>query len=168
MNKLTNEEFEIKYNEYRQFLFNLAYSYTLNVMDSEDIIQDVFIKYYNNKNNFNDVNHEKNWLVRVTINSCINFLKHRNKKDLLISNDYINNLPDTSDADTKNEDLRTYVNMLDYKYRTVIILFYYDNYSIKDISNILNISENSIKVRLNRARVKLKELVGDKKWLKKI
>lgn len=161
MDKLTNEEFEIKYNMYYQSLLRLAYNYTFNTSDSEDIVQDVFIKYYKCNKSFESDTHEKNWLMRVTINQSIDFIKHKSK--VLISNDYINDLPDTSDADSKNEDLKVYVNMLDYKYRTVIILFYYDNYSINEISNILNISENSIKVRLNRARVKLKELVGDKK-----
>ena len=122
----------------------------------------VFIKYYKCNKSFENDAHEKNWLIKVTINKSIDFIKHKSKINVVISNDYINDLPDTSDADIKNEDLIVYVNMLDYKYRTVIILFYYDNYSINEISKVLNISENSVKVRLNRARVKLKELVGDK------
>jgi len=162
MNKLTSDEFEKKYNKYFQTLLRIAYNYTLNVSDSEDITQDVFMKYIKANKSFDNEEHEKNWLIRVTINQSIDYLKHKNKNCLLISDEYFKNLPDNSDDDTKNEDLIVYVNMLNFKYRTVIILFYYDKYSIKEISNILRISENSVKVRLNRARVKLKELVGRK------
>lgn len=162
MNKLTDEQFEKKYIMYYKLLLKLAYNYTFDILDSEDIVQDVFVKYYKCKKTFENAAHEKNWLIRVTINQSIDFIKHKSKTKLLISNDYINNLPDTPDADTKNEDLTEYVNMLSYEYRTIIILFYYNNYSIKEISSILKISENHVKARLYRARVKLKELVGDK------
>ena len=159
MYKLTNKEFTIKYNMYYKYLLHLAYNYTFDLSDSEDIVQDVFIKFYKCKKPFQSEVHEKNWLARVTINQSIDFIKHKSKIKV-ISDDYINNLPNSPENEIKNDDLISYVNMLDYGYRTVIILFYYDNHFIKEISNILKISESSVKTRLSRARIKLKELVG--------
>ncbi|MBQ7275691.1 MAG: sigma-70 family RNA polymerase sigma factor [Bacilli bacterium] len=127
---MTNEQFELKYNLYYKYLLCLAYNYTFSIIDSEDIVQEVFFKYYKRNKEFKDEMHEKNWLIRVTINQCIDFLRKKKNNKLIISVDYINKLPNTSDGEKKDGELIAYVNMLNYKYRTVIILFYYDNYSI--------------------------------------
>ena len=143
-------------------LFKIAYSYTKNTFDSQDIVQEVFVKFYRVRNSFENEEHIKNWLIRVTINKSLNALK-QNKKELLVGGEYINNLSETSEVDEKNEEIRECVLALKDSYKTVIILYYYDNYSIKEIASFLKISENNVKVRLNRARVKLKEIIYERK-----
>lgn len=156
MNRLTDDEFNILVSNYSNMLFKVAYSYTKNIADSEDIVQDAFLKLYRARKVFESNDHIKNWLIRVTINQSLNEFK-RKKKEILIDNECINNLSDTSDADKKNEVIRECVMSLKGNYKNLIILFYYDNFSIREISNILKMTENCVKVTLNRARKKLKE-----------
>lgn len=149
--KLTDNEFEIKYNQYSQMIFNIAYTYFKNYDDSYDIMQDVFVKYLNS-NKFNDENHEKAWLIRVTINHCKNVIK---KKRRIINIDYeqYNNLKDEKNNTTElTTDIFDNVSKLPDKYKSVIILFYYNELSIKEIKDSLKISESAVKMRLVRAR----------------
>ena len=163
MKRLTNEEFDILINKYYNMLFAIAYKYTRDTFNSEDAVQDTFLKLYRAHKGFESDEHMKNWLVRVIINESINVLK-RNKKILLIDQEHINNLPDTSDADRKNEEIWHCVCKLKESYKTIIILYYYENYNLKEIASILKITETNASSRLDRARKKLKQIViGGKK-----
>ncbi len=158
MKRLTDEEFDILINKYYNMLFVIAYKYTRDTFNSEDAVQDTFLKLYRAHKGFESEEHIKNWLIRVTINECINIVK-KNRKILLIDQEYINNLPDTSDADEKNEEIWHYVCKLKEDYKTIIILYYYENYSLKEIAFILKITETNAASRLDRARKKLKQIV---------
>ena len=158
MTQLTDEAFELIVDSYSKMLFKIAYSYTKNIADSEDIVQEVFMKFYRARKNYENEEHIKNWLIRVAINQSLNVIKHNNKS-LPVENEYFNNLPDTLENNDRDEEIRKIVMSLKEKYKTIIILFYYDNYNVKEIANILNISESNVKVRLNRARIKIKDIL---------
>ncbi len=147
--RMTEEEFEIKYKQYSQMLFNIAFTYMKNYDNAFDIVQEVFIKYLNNRG-FKNEEHEKNWLIRVTINQCKNEIK-KLKRIIYVEAEELNKV---SDSSTNNSDQSIFnlVSLLDDKYKIVIILFYYDNLSIKQISAVLKISESAVKMRLKRAR----------------
>ena len=162
MNQLTEEKFVRIVEENSNLLLKIAYSYTKNEFNSQDVVQEAFIKLYRARKEFKSDEHIKNWLIRVVINGCLDILKH-NKKELLIDNEYINNLPDTSDADEKNEEIWHCVCKLKESYKTIIILYYYDNYSIKEIASILNVSEGNVKMRLSRGREKLRKIIEERK-----
>ncbi len=161
---------EIFYISILTFTFRVAYSYTKNIFDADDIVQEVFLKLYRARKVFENEEHIKNWLIRVAINHSLDLIK-RKQREMLIDTEYINNLPEPSDADEKNRVIKECVLSLKDSYKTIIILHYYDNYSIKEISDILKISENSVKVRLNRARNKLKVIINErndkngKRWI---
>lgn len=163
MKQITDIDFSRAFNEYYSLLARIAYSYTLDKFDAEDVVQEVFIKFYRAHKNFNNHLDEKYWLIRVTINRSLDCIKQRKNNKILIDNEYINNLPDTSDADEKNEEMYECVCSLKDSYKTVIILFFYDNYNIKEISNILKISESNVTTRLNRAKKKLKEIIIERR-----
>jgi len=91
-NQLIDELFDLKYALYKEMVFRICYSYLNNVCDSEDVFQDIFIKYYQSNKIFDSINHEKYWLIRVSINSCINHLKHSWKKKIILDNDYVEEL----------------------------------------------------------------------------
>lgn len=162
MIRLTDETFEIIVMGYSQIIFRVAYSYTKNIFDADDIVQEVFLKLYRARKVFENEEHIKNWLIRVAINHSLDLIR-RKQREMVIDTEYINNLPDTSDAVEKNEVIKECVLSLKDSYKTIIILHYYDDYSIKEISDILKISENSVKVRLNRARNKLKVIINERK-----
>ena len=163
MRQLTDEKFEIMINKYHDLLVSIAYSYMRDNFYAEDIAQESFIKLYRARKRFENEEHIKNWLIRVTINECLDALKNKTN-ELLIDNEYINNLSDTSDADKgKNEDIYSCICSLKDEYKTIIILYYYDNYSLKEIANILKISESNASSRLVRARGKLKRIILERR-----
>ena len=165
MNHLTDEQFGIIYNKYYSMLLNIANKYVRNYPDSEDIVQEVFIKFYKNNKTFEEDEMIKYYLIRLTINYSLNVIKHEKKQ--LIDNEYINNLPDTSNSEERNENKEEIYNcicLLKDNYKTIIILYYYEKYSLKQISNILKISESNASTRLNRAREKLKKIIEERKY----
>ena len=159
MFNLSKEEFEKKYRLYSQELMNISFGYARNKDDSLDIIQNVFYKYFSANKVFKNQNEEKYWLIRVTINESKDFL--RKKKKLTIVNEEELDIVSYDNEDKHNnkelQKLSILVKQLPEKYRRVIILHYYDSLSIKEIVNILNISESATKKRLERARNILKQ-----------
>lgn len=159
MFNLSKEEFEKKYRLYSQELMNISFGYARNKDDSLDIIQNVFYKYFSANKVFKNQNEEKYWLIRVAINESKDFL--RKKKKLTIVNEEELDIVSYDNEDKHNnkelQKLSILVKQLPEKYRRVIILHYYDSLSIKEIVNILNISESATKKRLERARNILKQ-----------
>ena len=156
MKLLTDEQFEQIMIKHSKSLFVIAFNYTRDKLTSEDIVQDAFIKLYRARKDFESDEHIKNWLIRVTINLSLNAIK-RKKRYLLVDNEYINNIQDSSNEEKKNEELYSFVCSLKNRYKDVIILYYYQGYSIKEISKILGISESGVATRLDRARKIIKE-----------
>ena len=156
---MNKEEFKEKYDLYSQELMNISYGYTKNKEDSLDIIQNVFYKLFVNDKVFESNDDEKYYLIRLTINECKDLIRKKSKI-VSLNNNLINKIPLTNDSnneDLKLEKLALKVKELNNKYKTVIILFYYDSLPIKEISKILNLSVNTIKKRLERARNILKK-----------
>lgn len=163
MYTLSREEFDIKYNKYSQELMNISYGYTKNRDDSFDVIQNVFYKLFNSNKSFKTDNDEKYWLIRVTINESISILRRRKKEILVDENtmDVVSEEIADKDKELKLEKLSLLVKKLSKNYKSVIILFYYDSLSIKEIKDILNISESAVKKRLERARDVLRKGMGE-------
>lgn len=146
-------EFEAKYNEYGNMLYKIAFLYLGNASDTEDVLQDVFTKYLCGKYRFKNSEHEKAWFIRVTQNKCLDYLKKSGRK-----NECIDDVPVT--ATYKDEDLEqdviSKVIALPQKYKSAIILFYYNDYTVEEISKTLKISKSAVKKRLQRGRDILK------------
>ena len=158
---VTKEEFEEAVNRNNQRLFLLALSFTHNQFDAEDITQNVFFKLWKNTKPFEDIIHMDKWLTIVCINESKNIIKNLFRQH----NEINDELPDESIFDnTLQYDLFNAVMSLQKKERTVIHLFYYEDLKIKDIAKMLKISESAVKTRLNRARNKIKIILGDE-WI---
>ena len=158
MRKISEEEFELKYNAYKPLIFNIAYSYLKNVNDCDDLVQDVFMKYLGSDEIFETSDNEKYWLIRVTINSCIN--KHNNSwNKVIINDDYVKNETIREEVDDSKNEMFNLICSLPAKYKNIIILFYYDDLKINEISHVLNISETNVKKRLERARNMLRNKI---------
>lgn len=146
-------EFEAKYNEYGNMLFKIAFLYLGNDSDTEDVLQDVFTKYLFGKYKFKNSDHEKAWFIRVTQNKCLDYLRKSGRR-----RECIDDMPET--ATYKDEDLEqdiiTKVIALPEKYKSAIILFYYNDYTVEEISKALKISRSAVKKRLQRGRDILK------------
>lgn len=143
--------------KYSDMVYRVAYSRTQNVYDAQDITQDVFLKYlkYTNAGNtFRDEEHRKAWFLRVAVNTGNTLIKSawfRHRAAL----DEVGEIP-FHNEDDKSE-VYYAVRELQEKYRVVIHLFYFEELSIKEISNVLSLSETAVKTRLHRAREILRE-----------
>lgn len=145
-------------NMYKNNVYAAAFSICKNASDAEDVVQDTFLKYYMTRKNFDSEQHIRAWLLRVAINKAKNIQAsfwHRNEVPL---EDYIETL---SFETPESRDLFEEVMKLPEKYRVVVHLFYYEDYSVKEIARILKISESNIKVRLSRGRAMLKDALKE-------
>lgn len=150
-----NERIQSIINKYSKTIVRLAFTYVNNISDAEDIAQDVFLTYIQKLPEFNNDGHEKAWLIRVTINKCKDYLKSSWKKRIVPLSDDLSYIP--------QEDflLLQTVFELDEKYRLPIYLYYFDDYSIKEIAVFLNINSSTIGTQLERGRNIIKNRLGD-------
>lgn len=142
-----NDVFTEKYQLYGDMLYRLSMVYLNNPMDSEDVMQDAFMKLLTKAPDFADSEHEKRWLLRITINCCKNKLKEkwRRSKQSLVEGMY--------HLDTKEEyNLAEMIASLPHKLKAPIHLYYYEGYKVAEISQILNIGVSAVKMRLKRGR----------------
>lgn len=149
MNKKNVEKIVRKYAD---LVYRVAYTILKNKSDAEDIFQDVFMKVCTENISFMSEEHEKAWLIKVTKNKCLDFLKkscNKNKEEL------DENL--VKEESNSNQYVVDEVMKLPEKYRVIIYLFYFEGYKISEMSQILEINESTIKSQLVKARELLKE-----------
>lgn len=149
-------DFSIKYNLYGSMVFKIAMVNLSNRDDAEEIMQEAFYKLLYKAPEFNDDEHEKAWLIRITINLCRDILRSVWHKRVVKMEEIETYYDAPSDSRVMKEIVE-----LPVKYKTVIYLYYFEDYSIKQISEILKTKESAIKMRLQRGRQLLKiELKG--------
>lgn len=141
---------------YSKMLFKLCFSILCSTADAEDAVADTFIKYITKAPGFNDEEHRKAWLLRVASNICKNMYRFR-KRNGCVNIDEIYGLA----AEEKDFDVLEQVMKLPEKYKTVIHLHYIEGYKIKELAEILNISETAAKKRLQYGRNMLRMEYGE-------
>lgn len=144
-------------NEYGDSILRMCYVYLKDYHLAEDIVQETFLQVYKNYGSFRQDSSIKTWITRIAINLCKNQMRTRwfsAKREeefpmLFYTEDY--------DGVIDREQLITAIGNLKPKYREAVLLFYYQELSVKEIADLLNKKESTIKVRLKRAREQLKE-----------
>ena len=137
--------------KYADMVYRLSFVRTKNISDSEDILQEVFLRYMKVWNRMESEEHVKAMLIRITVN-CSNSLHSSGWFKKTTSLD--DNIPYTdkyNDGDILKEVLK-----LPLKYRTAIHLHYYCGYSVNEIAKICKINPSTVKTHLNRGRQALK------------
>lgn len=141
--------------EYADMIYRIALNNLKNTADAEDIFQEVCLSLLTkNAPLFDDV-HIKNWLIRVTINKCKNFSKSlwQSKTESL---DLSRENPESN-----SNPIPELVYSLPKKYRNIVYLYYYEEYTVPEIAEILGENKNTVNSRLQRARKKLKEILEE-------
>ena len=159
---MSYEEVIEKYSDY---ITRMCVVWTQNEEAAKDCFQNTFIKLYKSSKNFNDSEHLKAWLLKVARNECNDYHKsfwNRNvsvglEKDRLEGMQ--NNLTNGLQLDNDTEILVKALRKISLKYREVLVLHYYQEYSTKEISDILQLSVNTVKSRLQRDREKLAKIL---------
>lgn len=129
--------------------------------DTEDIFQTVFLKYVLYSGAFENEEHEKAWLIRVTLNACKDFMKSF-FRSRTVPLDEIEEL--TADVPEDHSDVLEAVLSLPVKYKTVVYLYFYEQYSAVEISNLLEKNVNTVYTLLARAKTMLKERLGGEEF----
>lgn len=139
--------------KYSDLLLRAAYIVLQSTQDAQDAVQEAFLKRMTHAPRFRDAEHEKAWLLRVTINTAKN-IRRTNSRN---ADAPFPDIPITE----KHDDLLDAVFRLPTPYRTVIFLYYYEGYSIREIARILSLPQGTVGTRLARARAQLKTMIGE-------
>lgn len=156
-----NASFRMLVERYQNLVFTIAFRITNNREEAEEVAQDVFMKVYYGLQNFEGNAKFSSWLYRIAHNTALT--KIRNRKEVFQSIDKVMNsgantavLNEAEQGFTK-ADLNKAIGMLEPEEATIITLFYLSEQRLDEIAQILNIETNAAKVRLHRARKKLRE-----------
>lgn len=155
MRDVSEKDFKIKYDLYKDTIYRIAYTYVHNHQDSEDVLQEVFIKYLNSNELFESLDNEKYWLIRVTTNICKNKVTSFWNKKIIINENVI----DVAQNKDETEKARIYsiLTNLPNKYKEPLVLYYYEDFKIEEIAKILKKTTSCIKKRLERGRQMIKK-----------
>lgn len=144
--------------KYKDTVFRAALSVSRNPEDAEDVVQDTFIQYMNSPRQFENEEHIKAWLIRVAINKSRNVVNSFWNRKRVKFDDYLEN---TSFQKPEDRRLVEAVFSLSEKHRVCIHLYYYEEYSVREIAEILHISEGTVKSRLSRGRSELRSILKE-------
>lgn len=149
---------EILIEKYKNNIYAVAFNICKNKYDAEDVVQDTFIQYLSHKKDFQSEQHIRAWIIRVAINKAKNKNNLFFRRNSLPLEDYMETLTFESD---ESYELFEAVMKLPEKYRIVIHLFYYEDYSVQEIADILKITQSNVKVRLSRGRLSLRKTLKE-------
>ena len=143
---------------YRDRLFAAAFQVCGNAADAEDAAQEALLRYHISEKQFESEQHIRAWLLRVAINCAKNVSRSFFRRNTVPLEDYMDSLE--FDSGESREIFRE-VMALPEKYRLVIHLYYYEDYSVSEIGRILGLTESNVKVRLSRGRQLLKKALQE-------
>lgn len=158
-----------KIEQYADMMFKLAFSQMKNRQDAEDVVQEVFYQYIKNKKPFENEEHEKAWLIRVTLNACRKIWRSAWYKHSAPYTAAAGTAPETPDSETekrvleeeRREEVLQAVFSLSRKYREVIHLFYFEEMSIQEICAVTGRKTNTVTSQLTRGREQLKKTLKE-------
>ncbi|MBR3988576.1 MAG: sigma-70 family RNA polymerase sigma factor [Clostridia bacterium] len=145
--------FEDAVKVYSDTVYRVALNILKNPEDCKDVMQNVFLRYFKHQHTFESEEHIKAWLIRVSVNESKRLLKINGKSESVSLEEVANTLF----AENNEEgDIFRAVMSLDEKYRTIILLYYYEGYDVKEIAHILKRNQATVRTQLSRARELLK------------
>lgn len=162
---VANDSFQVDIEQaiqdYGGMVRRLAWANETSMQDAEDIFQEVFLKLYRYQEHIESEEHLKAWLIRVTVNECHSQARTAYKRHEIPAEDVIllDQAVDSFEEKLKKDEIYRKVKSLPKNYREVILLYYYEGLSIKEIAELLQIKENTVKTRLLRARTRLAVLL---------
>lgn len=142
---------------YADMVQRICFVHLKNKHDTEDVFQNVYMKYLLYEGSFEGSEHEKAWFVRVTINACTDWMRYLSRRKWVSLEAFGE---ESVVLDEQSKEILEVVLKLPEKYRNVIYLFYYEEYSAVEIAKILGKKENTIYTWLSRAKEILREKLG--------
>lgn len=151
-NICSEEEIKSVVEKYGSLIFRIAYCILCNPQDAEDAVQETFLKYLTKAPEFNGEEHRKAWLIKVSTNISKNMLMFRLKRETV-------NIDDVENIGITRNDLELFelIMSLPAKYKIVMVLYYVEGYKSKEIAEIIDVNEDTVRKRLQKGRELLKK-----------
>ena len=155
-------------NKYKNYVFTIAYRFTKNREDAEDVSQEIFIKIYKHLGSYKGEAKFSTWIYTIITTSCISYLRKKKiptvVKEVYQFENIVNNVNSSMpilaiERKEKQEQLQLALNLLEEEDKVILTLFYQFDSSINDLAAVLKIEPNNAKVKLHRARLKLKQKI---------
>jgi len=158
--------FQQAVEEHTEYLLKIAFLYVKDWPTAEDIVQEVFLTYYEKFEQFEKRSSLKTYLIRMTINKCKDYLKSwRYRKQSLTTNFFMSKQDRRRVVEyAERLDIANAVLDLPIHLREVVIHYYYEEQSVLEVAQLLSVSDNTVKTRLRRARQLLKEKLSSDEW----
>ncbi len=158
--KKTEEEIKELVETYSTLIFRISYFILSNPEDAKDVVQETFLKYITKAPDFTDEEHKKAWLIRVATNISKNALKFRLRRETV-------DLSDIENIGINEDDFETLeiIMNLPTKYKIVMTLYYVEGYLSKEIAEIIGVSEEAVRKRLQKGRELLKKEIEKEQLL---
>jgi RNA polymerase sigma-70 factor (ECF subfamily) len=153
-------------SRYQNYVFTLALRFTKNREDAEEVSQDIFVKAYRALADFRGASKFSTWLYTIVNTTCITFLRKKRLEIHSLDNEKVFEVADSQDSGmranlveqkSRVSMVNNAIKMLSTDDAEVITLFYKGEQTLEEIAQILGIEANTAKVRLHRARTRLKE-----------
>ena len=157
---MDSKEYKRLADQHIDMVYRVALNGCKNKYDADDVVQNTFIKLLKCKKQFDTDEHVRNWLIRVAVNEC-NSLWNSSWRKKVTSLDEREDEPVFTTPE--KSELYDLVMKLPPKYRQVVYLYYYEEFSVKEVAEMVKISETAVQTRLQRARKKLKDQLGGRK-----
>lgn len=155
---MDTREYERLADKYLDTIYRVAVNGCNTPADAEDVVQNTFAKLWERKDQFDNEEYARKWLIRVAINECHSLWRSSWKRNT----SYLEELIEEPSFSTPEKSSLYYaIQRLAQNKRQIIYLFYYEEFSIKEIASIMKLSESAVKTRLLRARQELKGILKE-------
>lgn len=161
------DAYEVIVRRYNSRLYKIARTYIKDEDDIEDVLQETYVKAYLNLKQFKGNSKLSTWLTRILINESLACLNKQSKKVSFVDEQLLNNMEQEQNMEQKiiqknvKEILEKSIDNLPPKLSSVFVMREIEGMNVKDTSELLEISEENVKVRLHRAKTALKETISN-------
>lgn len=157
--------FAVLYDRFSNVVYNKCYGFAKSREEAEDLTHDVFIQLFIKLRTFKGRSKFSTWLYSFTYNFCVNYVQrnsHKKKEKVTVVSDVIkedeNEVDEIDDAtlfELKSDKLAKAMELIDPNEKVILLMKYQDDMSIKELSQLLEIGESAVKMRLKRAKEKI-------------
>ena len=155
---ISEEALTAAYLRHWKTVWHICYPYFLNHADTEDAVQDTFVRLANVQKTFRDAEHEKAWLIVTARNVCRDELRRARRKNVPL--EALAETEPSAAVEPEHDETQTALYHLPEKFRTALYLFYYEGYSTAEIARLMKRPEATVRSDLHRGRELLKKELG--------